>query len=258
MPTASPIIVIIMVTKKISSETWPTIPTAASARAMATMASPIGSRAATTAPKRASRMISATGTPKRSPCSKSRALSSLFSKATLASPPMSTRKSSAASASSTTWMTVLDVLRRLFQVAGEEEQHRRGSAVGGDQEVGGHQERAVGRVVVLSELHDAGPERRDLREHRLDLGLEGGGIDGQRRGLDDDHLAGRAGTGGIPNLGALLHQIGRALRFVSAGQPELGRGRAGEQGPDDRQRDHYQQNPGGDREPRPARADAGQ
>ena len=105
MPTASPIIVIIMVTKKISWETWPTIPTAANARAMATIASPIGRRAATTAPKRARRMISATGMPKRSPCSKSRALSSLFSKATLASPPMSTRKSSAASASSTTWMT---------------------------------------------------------------------------------------------------------------------------------------------------------
>ena len=153
---------------------------------------------------------------------------------------------------------VLDVLRRLFQVAGEEEQHRRGAAVGGYQEVGGDQERAVGRVVVLSELHDAGPERRDLREHRLDLGLEGGVIDGQRRGLDDDHFAGRAGARGIPNLGALLHQIGRALRFVSAGQPELGRRRAGEQGLDDRQRDQYQQNPGGDREPRPACADAGQ
>ena len=94
--------VMIIVTKKISSKAWPMIPTAASAMAMATMAIPSGSSVAATAPKSSSRMISAMGTPKRSPCSKSCALSSLFSKDTLASPPMSTRKSSAALASRTT------------------------------------------------------------------------------------------------------------------------------------------------------------
>ena len=101
MPTASPIIVIIIVTKKSSSKAWPITATAASAMAMATMARPNGSRVAATAPNSARRIISATGTPIRSPFSRSSALSSLFSNAMLASPPMSTRKSSASFASST-------------------------------------------------------------------------------------------------------------------------------------------------------------
>ena len=46
MPTASPIIVIIIVTKKSSSKAWPITATAASAMAMATMARPNGSRVA--------------------------------------------------------------------------------------------------------------------------------------------------------------------------------------------------------------------
>ena len=50
-------------------------------------------------------MITAIGTPNRSPFSRSSVASSLFSKATLASPPMSTRKSSASFASATMWTT---------------------------------------------------------------------------------------------------------------------------------------------------------
>ena len=72
---------------------------------METTARPRGSMVATTAPKSSSRTISATGTPNLSPFSRSCLASSLFSKAMLASPPMSTRKSSASSASSTLWTT---------------------------------------------------------------------------------------------------------------------------------------------------------
>ena len=105
MPTASPIMVIINCTKKSNSKYWPITLTAASAKNMAIIAMPNGNRVAATAPKSTSRMISAMGMPKRSPDSRSSVLSSLFSKATLASPPMSTRKSSVPSNPWTTWMT---------------------------------------------------------------------------------------------------------------------------------------------------------
>ena len=71
MPTARPIMVTISVTKKLSSKTWPMSATRPNAMAMDTTARPIGARAATTAPKSTSRMMSATGMPNRSPCSSS-------------------------------------------------------------------------------------------------------------------------------------------------------------------------------------------
>ena len=90
MPTASPIIVIMSVIKKISSNTCPSSEVAPSATTMATMAKPIGISAATTAPKSTSIISSATGTPMLSPFEISASASSLDSAAILASPIVAT------------------------------------------------------------------------------------------------------------------------------------------------------------------------
>ena len=79
MPTASPIITTISVTKKTNGNCWPMTATAANAVTMETMASPNGSSVATTAPNSSSSTSRAIGTPKRSPRSKSCVASSLFS-----------------------------------------------------------------------------------------------------------------------------------------------------------------------------------
>ncbi len=101
MPTARPIIVMMLVAKIDTSNQTPMRMVRAVATAMATAASASGTSAATTAPKTRTRMIIAIGTPISSPRRRSEVARSCASMAHVPSPVIATAKPSRPSSART-------------------------------------------------------------------------------------------------------------------------------------------------------------
>ena len=100
---------------------------------------------------------------------------------------------------------------------------------------------------------DLAAKRHELPEDRLHLLAEGGVIDRERFGLDDDDLGDGLGT-----AEAVLEQIGGLRGLDLGGERELRRRGASEQPSDKPETDDERQHPDGDGEPWSAGAHTGQ
>src|SRR5215218_2081852 len=101
MPTARPIITSTLTTTKLRTNAWPMPATTASATTMPATATAIGTTAATTPPKTATRTIRASASPNCSPRARSSSAASLKSASIDSSPTISARNPSCPSAATT-------------------------------------------------------------------------------------------------------------------------------------------------------------